>query len=69
MYDGSWELTSCRNMKSMRREVLSTILGVPKAAPHQWWHSTTISFGAFDCPENMAGAAYYHSSLPLSSPT
>jgi hypothetical protein len=35
--------------------------GVPKAAPHQRWWSTTISFGASDCPENMAGAGI----LPL----
>jgi hypothetical protein len=61
MYGESWELTSCRNVKSLRREVLSTILGVLKAAPHQRWRSTTISFGASDCPENMAGAGI----LPL----
>jgi hypothetical protein len=61
MYGGSWELTSRRNVKSLRREVLSTILGVPKAAPHQRWWSTTISFGASDCPENMAGVSI----LPL----
>jgi hypothetical protein len=35
MYGGSWELTSRRNVKSLRREVLSTTPGVPKAAPHQ----------------------------------
>jgi hypothetical protein len=35
MYGGSWELTSHRNVKSLHREVLSTVLGVPKAAPHQ----------------------------------
>jgi hypothetical protein len=35
MYGGSWELTSCRNVKSLRREVLSATPGVPKAAPHQ----------------------------------
>jgi hypothetical protein len=35
MYGGSWELTSRRNVKSLRREVLSAVLGVPKAAPHQ----------------------------------
>jgi hypothetical protein len=35
MYGGSWELTSRRNVKSLRREVLSATLGVPKAAPHQ----------------------------------
>jgi hypothetical protein len=56
MYGGSWELTSRRNVKSLRREVLSAVPGVPKAAPHQWWRSTTISFGASDCPDNMAGA-------------
>jgi hypothetical protein len=52
----SWELTSRRNVKSLRREVLSVTLGVPKAAPHQRWRSTTISFRASDCLENMAGA-------------
>jgi hypothetical protein len=56
MYGRSWELTSRRNVKSLRREVLSATLGVPKAAPHQKWRSTTISFGASDCPKNMAGA-------------
>jgi hypothetical protein len=61
LYGGSWELTSRRNVKSLRREVLSATLGVPKAAPHQQWRSTTISFGASDCPENMAGAGI----LPL----
>jgi hypothetical protein len=54
MYGGSWELTSRRNVKSLRREVLSVTPGVPKAAPHQRWRSITISFEASDCPENMA---------------
>jgi hypothetical protein len=61
MYGGSWELTSHRNVKSLRREVLSTTPGVPKVTPHQRWWSTTISFEASDCPENMAGAGI----LPL----
>jgi hypothetical protein len=61
MYGGSWELTSHRNVKSLCREVLSATLGVPKAAPHQRWRSTTISFEASDCPDNMAGAGI----LPL----
>jgi hypothetical protein len=61
MYGRSWELTSCRNVMSLRREVLSVNPGVPKAAPHHWWRSTTISFGASDCPKNMAGAGI----LPL----
>jgi hypothetical protein len=61
MYSGSWELTSRRNVKSLRREVLSATPGVLKAAPHQRWRSTTISFGASDCSNNMAGAGI----LPL----
>jgi hypothetical protein len=56
MYGGSWELTSRRNVKSLHREVLSATPGVLKVAPHQRWRSTTISFGASDCPDNMAGA-------------
>jgi hypothetical protein len=61
MYSKSWELTSHRNVKSLRHEVLSATPGVPKAAPHQRWRSTTISFRASDYPENMAGAGI----LPL----
>jgi hypothetical protein len=61
MYGGSYELTSRGNIKSLRREVLSATPGVLKAAPHQRWRSTTISFGASDCPDNMAGAGI----LPL----
>jgi hypothetical protein len=61
MYGGTWELTSRRNVKSLRREVLLAVPGVPKAAPYQRWRSTTISFGASDCPKNMAGAGV----LPL----
>jgi hypothetical protein len=61
MYGGSWELTYRRSVKSLRREVLSAVPGVPKTAPHQQWRGTTISFGASDCPDNMAGAGM----LPL----
>jgi hypothetical protein len=61
MYDRSWELISRRSVKSLRWEVLSVVPGVPKTAPHQQWRGTTISFGASDCPDNMAGAGV----LPL----
>jgi hypothetical protein len=61
MYGGSWELISRRSVKSLRREVLSVVPGVPKAAPHQRWRGTTISFGVSDCLDNMAGAGV----LPL----
>jgi hypothetical protein len=55
MYGGSWELISRRSVKSLRREVLSAVLVVPKTAPHQQWRGTTISFEASDCPDNVAG--------------
>jgi hypothetical protein len=61
MYGGSSELVSQRDVKTLRREVLSVRPGTPKAAPYQWWKNTTISFGPSDCPENMAGAGV----LPL----
>jgi hypothetical protein len=54
MYGISWELVSRRSVKTLRWEVLSAVPGVPKAAPHQQWRSTTISFGALDFPANMA---------------
>jgi hypothetical protein len=56
MYGGSWELISRRSVKSLQREVLSAVPGVPNTAPHQRWRGTTISFGASDCPDNMARA-------------
>ena len=42
MYGGSWELVSRRDVKTLRREVLSVRPGVPKAAPHHRWMNTTI---------------------------
>jgi hypothetical protein len=56
MYGGSSELVSRRDVKTLRREVLSVKPGMPKAAPHQRWKGTTISFGPSDYPKNMAGA-------------
>jgi hypothetical protein len=61
MYGSSSELVSRRDVKTLRREVLSMKPGTPKTAPHQRWKSTTISLGPSDCPENMAGAGV----LPL----
>jgi hypothetical protein len=69
MYDRSWELTSRRSVKSLHREVLSAVPGVHKTAPHQRWRSTTISFGASDCPTTWREPACYRSSPPLLSPT
>jgi hypothetical protein len=56
MYSSSSELVSQRDVKTLRREVLSVKPATPKAAPHQRWKNTTISFGPSDCPENMVGA-------------
>jgi len=56
MYGGSWELVSRRDVKTLCREFLSVKPGVLKAAPHQRWRNTTISFRPYDCPENMLGA-------------
>jgi len=61
MYGRSSGLVSRRHVKTLRREVLSVKLGVPRAAPHHRWRNTTISFGPSDCPENMARAGV----LPL----
>jgi hypothetical protein len=61
MYGGSSELVSRWDVKTLRREVLSVKPATPKAAPHQRWKNTTISFRPSDCPENMAGAGV----LPL----
>ena len=62
MYGGISELVSRRDVKTLRREVLSVKPGVPRAAPHHRWRNTTISFGPSDCPENMAGAGVLPSS-------
>ena len=56
MYGGSWELVSQWDVKTLCREFLSVKPGVLKAAPHQRWRNTTISFRPYDCPENMLGA-------------
>jgi hypothetical protein len=58
IYDGSWELTSRRNVKSLRREVLSATPGVLKAAPHQRWRSTTITFRGIRLPRQLGRGQY-----------
>jgi len=58
-YGGSWELVSRSDVKTLRREVLSVKPGVPKAAPHQRWMNTTISFGPSDCQRIWLGPVYY----------
>jgi hypothetical protein len=69
MYGGSWELTSRRNVKSLRLEVLSATLGVPKAAPISGGGAPLSPSGHPTTPKTWQGLVYYHSSLPLSLPT
>jgi hypothetical protein len=69
MYGGSWELTSRRNVKSLRREVFSVVPGVPKAAPHSGRGAPPSPSGHPTAPTTWQGLVYYRSSSLLSSPT
>jgi hypothetical protein len=60
MFRGSWDITSCRIIKNLHREVATAALAL-RAAPHHRWMETSISFDASDCPKSMAGAGQ----LPL----
>jgi hypothetical protein len=54
MFGGSWEITSCRIIKTLRREV-TVVVHAPKAAPHHMLMEAPIGFDAFNCPMSMAG--------------
>jgi hypothetical protein len=54
MFRGSWDITSHRITKNLRREV-AAVAPAPKAVPHHRWMETSISFNASDCPKSMAG--------------
>jgi hypothetical protein len=60
MFRGSWDITSRRIVKTLRREIAAAA-PAPKAAPHRKWMETLIGFNATDCPKSMAGAGQ----LPL----
>jgi hypothetical protein len=60
MFGGSWDITSRRVIKTLRREI-AAVAPTPKAAPHLKWMETPIGFDASDCPKSMAGAGQ----LPL----
>jgi hypothetical protein len=69
MYDESWELTSCRNLKSLRREVLSGTQG-SRRQPHTSGGGAPLSpSGHPTAPRTWQGPAYCRSSPPLSLPT
>jgi hypothetical protein len=56
MYDGSWDITSRRVVKTLRQAIAAAAPAL-RVAPHHKWMETSISFDASDCPKNMAGAA------------
>jgi hypothetical protein len=69
MYGGSWELTSHRNVKYLRCEVLSATLG-SRRHPHISGGEAPLSpLGHSTALKTWQGLVYYHSSPPLSSPT
>jgi hypothetical protein len=52
MYNGSWDITSRRVIKTLRRAV-AVDAPVLIAAPHHKWMETSIGFDASDCPKTM----------------
>jgi hypothetical protein len=54
MFGGSWDITSWRIVKTMRREIAAAA-PAPRAAPHRKWVETLIGFDGTDCPKSMAG--------------
>jgi hypothetical protein len=55
IFGGSWAITSCHVVKTLRREI-AVAAPTSKAAPHCKWVETPIGFDASDCPKSMAGA-------------
>jgi hypothetical protein len=53
MFRGSWDITSRRIIKNLRREV-AAVVPAPRAAPHHRWMEMSISFDVFECPKSMA---------------
>jgi hypothetical protein len=60
IFEGSWDITSRRNVKTLRREIAAAA-PAPKVAPHRKSVDIPIGFDASDCPKSMAGTGQ----LPL----
>jgi hypothetical protein len=54
IFGGSWDITSRRIIKNLRRKVAAAA-PTPRAAPHHRWMETSISFDSSYCPKSMAG--------------
>jgi hypothetical protein len=55
MFGGSWDITSRRIIKTLRREIVAVAPAL-KIAPHPKWVETLIGFDTSDCPKGMVGA-------------
>jgi hypothetical protein len=60
MYDGSWDITSRRVIKTLHR-VVAVAAPALRVVPHHKWMEMSIGFDASDYPKNMVGAGQ----LPL----
>jgi hypothetical protein len=65
MFEGSWDITSRRIVKTLHREV-AVAESASKASSHRKWMETPISFDATDYPKSLVGAGQL---LLLISPT
>jgi hypothetical protein len=54
IYDGSWDITSRRVIKTLHRAVAAAA-PTSRAAPHHKWMEMSIAFDASNCPKNMWG--------------
>jgi hypothetical protein len=70
MFRGSWNITSWRVVKTLRREIAAAALA-PRVALHIRWMETPIRFDASDYPKSMVGAGQPSSPClsPQPSPT
>ena len=59
MYGRSWELVSRRDMKALRRKVLSAKPGVPKAAPTTGGRTAPSPSGHLTARRTWLGLVYY----------
>jgi hypothetical protein len=68
MFRGSWDITSRRIVKNLRREVAAAT-AVPRAVPHHKWMETSTSFDASNCssrcssPQSSSRSSYTMSLL------
>jgi hypothetical protein len=68
IYGCSWDITSRRVIKMLRRAV-ATAAPASRAMPHHKWMETSIACDASDYPKSMPGPGSSRWSSPRPSPT